>query len=89
MEIIEKAARAICQAAGEDPTSESRWKAFVPAANAALAAIGFHKILADAIRLRRIGQALIEADERGQGLPWREAMDELHAVLQSLDNRHD
>lgn len=31
--------------------------------------------------LRKICVALIEADERGQGLPWQEAMKELYIAL--------
>lgn len=40
--------------------------------------------------LRRIGRALLAADERGQGVPWQEAMDALHkAVGMSQPNAAD
>jgi predicted GNAT family N-acyltransferase len=36
---------------------------------------------ADNKRLLRIGRTLIDADERGQGLPWKEAMEELNEAV--------
>lgn len=40
------------------------------------------EIAADEIELlRKIGIALIESDERGQGLPWQEAIKELSIAL--------
>ena len=39
-------------------------------------------VLLDEIRtLRRIGRALLDYDERGQGVGWSETMDALHKLI--------
>ena len=42
---------------------------------------GFNDAIKEREILVKIGIALIESDERGQGLPWQEAMKELHTAL--------